>query len=463
MFGRKPKWNLDRLKTCLTEAEGAILKGRGPSADSIAALRELSSVPDTLLARAHEESGRVAGHVMLALLRRGKIHWNQVDALLAATEGGKDASLSRDMLAYLQTANQIAERMVSRGLHKVNAPDIAGSADDLKALIEAAMQRHPEARSLNILLGGVVSLTDREAARDLFRRATRGGRNAMATSIFDEGAHTYMNRVEVEAGSDRIVIDGLPAAIRAALNDRPAAYAAPEVELLFSVDVGFLEIYGPNWFSLAPYLMGEGQGLVMGVIGEPDRVAAVIAESREMIVRLARFHRLPDPEGYARAFAFVPITPPAGVGELKTLYACSRYLMAAPLLEASGRPVLLLDADYSVRDPIQPYIKVLKSGRVGVSPSVGLGALWPWRRHMAGIGWFTPTEDARRFLGHVSDYVGAGLALSPSWTLDQNALTYAVEMTHDVELLNVRLAENPFAQDRIRTVFEKAWRARIVT
>lgn len=463
MFGlgskaKAAKWNLGRLKAAMAELEGALMKKRAVSPNTILALAEMADLPDGLRPRAAQEHGRVAGHVMTTALREASLHWSQLDSIRGqVVKAGGKHDLSHDLLAYLTACGRIIEALNAAGTHRGDIRDFQRSSGVMLDVIEEVAKDYPDARSLNILRGGVASLSDRDAARRYYAEATRLGEDGMATSIYDLGAHTYFSHDEVVAKRSPQLVEAASANVASALAERPSSHD-PKVNLLWSVDVGFLEIYGPYWFGLAPYLMRQGMGFVFAVVGEPERVAAVVDESRALIEHLARFHRLPDPSSYARAFTFVQVDLPPGVGQAKTFYACARMLVAERLLDVSDRPVLMLDADFTAHDPVDAYVRQLEGADVGISTIRGLGHLWPWRRTIANVLWLKPGPSSRKLLTHASDYISAGLEMTPSWTLDQNALSYAVEMMGDTPMLNVQGLRRPFAQDKIRGIFEAAWR-----
>ena len=456
--GNAAIWNLARLKAATAELEAALMKNRAVSPETILALAQTADLPDALRPRAAQEHGRVAGHVMTTALRGVSIHWSQLDGIARqVSKAGGPHDLSHDLLAYLLACSKIIETLKTTGLHRGDTGDFQRSSDVLVGIIDQVAKDYPDARSLNILRGGVASVSDRDAARRYYAEAIRLGEDGMATSIYDLGAHTYFSHDEVMANRSAEMVEAVSANVAPALAERPSSHD-PQVNLLWSVDVGFLEIYGPYWFGLAPYLMRQGMGFVFAVVGEADRVAAVVEESRALIEQLARFHRLPDPSSYARAFTFVQVDLPPGVGQAKTFYACARMLVAERLLDAGDRPVLMLDADFTAHDPVEPYVRQLSAADLAVSTIRGLGVLWPWRRTIANVVWLKPCADSRKLLSHASDYITAGLGTTPSWTLDQNALSYAVEMMGDTPILNAQDVRRPFAQDKIRGPFEAVWR-----
>ncbi|RYD29860.1 MAG: hypothetical protein EOP57_01070 [Sphingomonadales bacterium] len=273
----------------------------------------------------------------------------------------------------------------------------------------------------------------------------------MATSVFDLGAHTYVDEGDLlDPGEGPEA-----AAITQALvgTDRPTLGY-----LVISADVDFLRLYGPQWFSFAALLQTEGLGLVIAVIGPGDEVTRLIEQSREMIARIGRF-RHEDGGRTADAVIFVPLPDPR-TPEAKTYYACARHLIALPLIEATGAPVLIVDADQAVEKSVEPFVRGLARHDVGVIGARGLGGIWPWRRHMAGSGWFNATLGGQAVLRTIGRYIRANLHRAPSWTLDQNAVSFALEAHPEATLHIDGSSASPFIQPSVRSQQEKLWRAR---
>lgn len=452
------QWSLRRLKSVSAELQAGLMKGVELSPDTLAALSEMTSIPDDLIPRAAHESGRVSGHVMGVVLRRGRIAWPILDRMIKAVKVNEaSAGLARDLVAYLKTAQRLDRHVAVNKLVRSPEAEFPPHVGELQRIVDQGEAEFPGARSLAILRGGVLSLTDRKAAREQYAEATALGPVGMATSVYDLGAHTYFSGPEVWA---RRRVEETPLgleALRAALTARPSPYHRPWLNLIWSVDPGFLRIYGPYWFNLAPYLMNEGIGVIMIVVGDPRVSAPVIAEARELIARTAWFHGLPSADSYAQAFAFVPVAVLEDVAEAKTFYASARYLMAATVIRETGVQAMILDADQSVRDPIGPFVRALKKADVGVTRSRGLAVLWPWRRNMAGTAWFAANEASLTYLARVRDYISAGLHLSPSWTLDQNAISFALEQAPELRVDDMAARARPLFQDKVRTVFERTY------
>ena len=451
-------WNLRRLKTTYEEVEAALLKNQPPSPATLERLARVGHMPDPLRERAATESGRVVGHVLAATLRRGKVHWDALTPLVEVVRPNpQDSGLARDMIAYLagiRAINRYMSAEMTRGSETFFRPHVPA----LRDVVGRVDRWLPGTRALKILKAGLVSLDDRSAARSLYAEALEEGWNGMASSIFDLGAHTYLSGPEVWSRR-RNPEEALPSeAVRQALARRRPPYDRAWINLVWSVDPGFLRIYGPMWFNIAPYLLNEGIGMIMVVAGPQGPRGLAIDEARDLIARSARFRNLPDADAYADAVTFVEVEVPSWVGETKTYYASARYLAALPILEATGKPILIADVDQTLRDPLGPFLKKLKDADVAIPRSRGLALLWPWRRNMAGTGYFAPTNASLGVLKRIRDYITAGLAEDPSWTLDQNALAFALEEASGVNVLDLYDTPRPLHQDNVRTIFEKTWR-----
>lgn len=452
-------WNLRRLKTTYAEIEAALLKNVAPSPETLERLAHVGEMPEALRERSATESGRVVGHVMHIALARGRVHWPQLSTLQTLVE--KDlarAGLGGELIAYLAGVRALQQALGLERSQKGTEDDVRSVRTDLSEALGAVERRYPEARSLKILRAGVVSLDDRAAAADLYAEATAAGWAGMASSVYDLGAQTYLSGPEVWSRR-RVSDEALPReAVLNALSGRPAPYNRAWVNLVWSVDPGFLRIYGPMWFNLAPYLLNDGIGMIFVVAGEPGARDQAVAEARELITRMADYRILPGPERYGAAVAFIGVDVPEWVGEAKTFYASARYLAAPAILEATERPVMILDADQTLREPLGPYVRRLMKMDAGITRSRGLALMWPWRRNMAGTAFFNATPGGQALLTKIGHYITAGLGQDPSWTLDQNALAFAMESAGEAAIADLNATARPLHQDRIRTVFEKTWR-----
>lgn len=368
--------------------------------------------------RALREADWTASHILAAQAERKALHWD----VLRGLEPGD--GLFRDMYALLSFFMEGDDifRAIARepraGVER-RAPELLAVLDRVEAALPSGAHAMNRAR--------IASLFSRTEAAPLFAEAS-------FKTYFDNGAHTYLADVA----------EARPAPLGAEI----PAPGADGVTLVLSMDPRFLRFYAPYWFNLAPFLARDGYRFLFLVIGEGAEEA--IAESRDLLSHMVRFRGLTPVE----PVTFVPVPVPEGVGETKTFYACARFLHAAEIVEQTGRPILIIDADMVMKEPLGSMLAALAPYDFARPCSGGASALSPWRREVANTVFVNATDGGRRVLDRLSSYALAGLASSKSWMLDQNALSYATE---DVEasLFDVSQISRPLYQERHRNMFER--------
>lgn len=110
---------------------------------------------------------------------------------------------------------------------------------------------------------------------------------------------------------------------------------------------------------------------------------------------------------------------------------------------------------------IQDYIKFLGKYDLSLPFSAGTMVLLPWRRIMAGNVFLKNNTSSREFMGYVRSYILDNINSEFTWTLDQNALTYAYEKVKEtnekIKIINSYLFERPMNQPKpkLRVLLEK--------
>ena len=144
---------------------------------------------------------------------------------------------------------------------------------------------------------------------------------------------------------------------------------------------------------------------------------------------------------------------------IKSFSATARFINASYFMETFNSNLLILDADMFLTDDLTNYLNGIKKYDITIAFSQSVTATLPWRRVMAGNIYLTNNEKARRFIDITSDYIVDNLKETQSWTLDQNALSYAYENIFDyypeISFGNVYKFNRPFAHPQIRTYIER--------
>ena len=98
--------------------------------------------------------------------------------------------------------------------------------------------------------------------------------------------------------------------------------------------------------------------------------------------------------------------------------------------------VYIMDADLIIKNNIITYFKNMSKIKedIVIPGPVCYPVPYPWRRYTAGNVYIKSNQKIKKFLDTVFLYCIHGLQLSNSWTLDQNALTYALSVTKDLAI-----------------------------
>ncbi|GMA32712.1 hypothetical protein [Litorihabitans aurantiacus] len=350
---------------------------------------------------------------------------------------------------HLHAGLTLLEAALGAGLEDaLDARDVGGVRTAVVARARAeGWSDEPSAAAVELMLGRLASVTDRDEAAAHLRRAEDLGATALAGSFaFDRGAATYVTATEVERGTD-----DLAAEVRGGLVHVDAREPGSELALLVSADETFLRIYAPQLVHLAQQLPHVD---VVVLLCGADDPSALAAEVGTYATALAALNRSGRPENI-----HVVATPvPAAVAEVRTFYACARFLAVRRLLERYPR-LYLMDADLTVTADPTAYLERLADLPLAFHHSRGLPALWPWRRYAAGNVAVNRDVLATGALTHLERYLGHGLARSGSWTLDQNALAYVAERCPDVAQ-RLNHGRRPFSQIAFRSTWERTYARR---
>ena len=403
---------------------------------------------DLVAARASEPArtatalGTLERHAIEGLAGPGGIaRLGGIRHALADTTGalGPEGAFLLAELTLLEAALEagLEEALESRDVDAVRAAVVARAGS-------AGWGDDASAAAVELMLGRLASLVDRDAAAAHLRRAEQLGAGELGgVFAFDRGAATYATAAEVEGDPS-----GLTAEIHAGIV--PVAQRPPgsDLALLVSVDEAFFRIYAPQLIHLAQQL--PGVDLVLLLCGSADP-AALAAEVETYAAALASLNRSGRPSNL-----HVVATPvPGGVAEARTFYACARFYAVRAMLERYPR-LYLMDADLTVTADPTAFLDRLADVPLAFPRSRGLPALWPWRRFAAGNVAVNRDVLATDALDHLEAYLSHGLTRSGSWTLDQNALAYVAERSPDaVQRLNH--GRRPFAQIAFRSTWERTF------
>jgi hypothetical protein len=298
----------------------------------------------------------------------------------------------------------------------------------------------------------LASARDRAQAAQLFRSATAENPDFAAASFRDQYAFTYFDEGSIEAAGAQIAERRTALAADHELLSEPRQGRQEGALLLFSCDPAYFASHFPYWASAVQYLHNLNIKLHFVLIGDSGRVAELVEKSTEVARSLARL-RGGDATLAVDRVSFSRVAVPESVNMPQTFYACARYLLARELRQRVDGQVVILDIDMMLRADPAPFIgrlRDLMGSRLSTATAPGLASLIPARRHLAGVFPVPEGELGERVMQDLEDYIHLGLSSPISWTLDQNAITYAVERAVERHGLGVSLSTHeigqPFAQ-----------------
>jgi hypothetical protein len=432
------------------------------AADELAAALESGGrAPDAIL-RAADGDPRCApelARLVYVLVTRlwsapGRIDLAAVGELRERAEPGSQVATALDVVSLWG----VVDRYVAR--HDLRHADYPAVSAHGPALLDAvdAHPAAPDAHAKLMLRAMLTSAFDRPAAARLFAAARACGPAVGGAIGLHDGSATYFAPAQLAAA------EGAIAGRRDALTlvgAAPEAAGEDDTLLLFSCDPVFFAAYFPYWAFAAEYLKARRLHLHFILAGgEPDRIVDRASAVLGGIADLRGFSR------HGANVSFSAAAVPDYVAEPRTFYACARYLFARRLAAGFGGRVVIADVDMALREDPAAFLANLRQPRLETRFSVvvsrGTASVMPWRRYMAGTLIVPRAEPGATAMRLLEDYILAGLDRQPSWTLDQNALTYTVERlvaAHGADvILDTRSLKRPFAQETVRRLYESEQR-----
>ena len=263
----------------------------------------------------------------------------------------------------------------------------------------------------NMIAGKLLSfLGNRVGAIERFEKIRNFNDDFVMKLKIDQGVYTYTG-LEASKYDERNQIRFLSSTVPT----RP-------LTLLVSLDTNFLRLYGVNILFTASVL--KKYHFHLHVIGERAEAEKLIEETVELFDVINNYRKVVSP---VVAPTFSTEEVPDNIPDAKTYYACSRYIHADTFMDHFSSDLYILDADLFFSDDPGDYFDKLAKHDISLPFSRGVQCLCPWRRILAGNVYLKNNLLSRQFVRIVSDYILQNIRKDVSWTLDQNALTYAYE------------------------------------
>lgn len=199
----------------------------------------------------------------------------------------------------------------------------------------------------------------------------------------------------------------------------------PGTTILYSANITFLRQYLPRILYYASALPNYRYHIHL--VDEKIRCEEFIADSEELLRVILKMRQVP--RNVIRIhWSHEPL--PLDIGNPKTYYACARFLHADKILDRYGTPVWIQDADLFPTGPTDVFDTRLQEVDVMLNRVKMLHGLVPWKRFLAGSVYVADSAEGRSFLSESVRYIESFLGVKASWTLDQNALDWAMEESH---------------------------------
>lgn len=226
------------------------------------------------------------------------------------------------------------------------------------------------------------------------------------------------------------------------------------VTILLSMDAQFLKYYSIQLFYSIIAL--RNHHFHFHIVDYNNTSNDAIKEAKSLYENLIDYIR---PKSPITAPTFSYEIYPELVKDSKTYYACSRYVIAKNIMNQNDNDIFIMDADFFINDELETYLSKITAHDISIPFSPALLSLFPWRRIMAGYVFLKNNSKSHEFLNLVRTYIINNLDKENSWTLDQNALTYAYEKIYDIcpdiNIGNSNKYDIPMSQPLLRKLIER--------
>jgi hypothetical protein len=294
---------------------------------------------------------------------------------------------------------------------------------------------HDISAKLNIQ-GQLASIINRDTAASLFN-SKKLDKKLVSEFYLDMGLCTYFSDADIY---------GVDSNHEFSLHKMHINKNGGGISMLVSFDIVFASMYLPLLVHYARNLPDINfHFLLIGNEKEQKRFSLVLnalVRAQAMCINQKSLTNI--------SFSFTDV--PNWVKNIKTFYACSRFLFADKLLEYFSK-IYIMDADIHFLDNPANFFNLLKGKKIAFPINSKLGFIAPWRRCMAGNFYIEKDESTYQFLTDIKLYITRGLLNEYSWMLDQNAIAYAFEKSK-FGITDLNIFERPITQLKINTLFE---------
>lgn len=284
------------------------------------------------------------------------------------------------------------------------------------------------------------------------------GKRNLAIKAFNkshEFEENYIKSMKIDIGSYTYtsIVDGINYTPEIVFHDSLIENRTG-ITILLSMDAQFLKYYSIQLFYSIIAL--RNYHFHFHIVDYNNTSNDAIKEAKSLYENLIDYIR---PKSPITAPTFSYEIYPEFVKDSKTYYACSRYVIAKNIMNQNDNDIFIMDADFFINDELETYLSKITAHDLSIPFSPALLSLFPWRRIMAGYVFLKNNSKSHEFLNLVRTYIINNLDKENSWTLDQNALTYAYEKIYDIcpdiNIGNSNKYDIPMSQPLLRKLIER--------
>ena len=354
-----------------------------------------------------------------------------------------------DYLDYFLAALELLECALDNGLFEIIADSDRTKLKPLMQKLDNCASKYqsvPAQVSALNQFGKIYSLIDRSAAADCFRLMKEKDQDNLVPYFYsDMGSQTYYSQRDILDSEAEDRTNTICGSLRWLSPEKPGD---SEFGILISVDSNFFRIYAWLIYFYAQQLPSVDFNVL--ICGDQAEAEQLISDGDRFVEGLNTLNR----SGIPTNINFLRIPVPDFVVQPKTFYASARFYAARPLLDVYPR-LYLMDADLMFTEDPTRFFERIKDIPFAAPENLGLTYLSPWRRYLAGNIPLNRSILGTDFMNDLLNYTSHGLSAQQSWMLDQNAITYAVELNFPDTSVSLNSFNRPLFPPKFRSTWEQ--------
>jgi len=354
-----------------------------------------------------------------------------------------------DYLDYFTAALELLECALDNGLCEIIADTDHTKLKPLMQRLDSCASEYqsiPAQISALNQFGKIYSLIDRSAAADCFRlMKVKDQGNLVPYFYSDMGSQTYYSQRDILDSEAEDRTSAICESLRWISPEKPGD---KDLGVLISVDSNFFRIYAWLIYYYAQQLPEIDFNVL--ICGDQAEAEQLLSDGDRFVEGLNALNR----SGVPTNINFLRIPVPSFVVQPKTFYASARFYAARTLLDVFPR-LYLMDADLMFTEDPTRYFDRIKDIPFAAPENLGLTYLSPWRRYLAGNIPLNRSILETDFMDDLLNYTSHGLSARQSWMLDQNAITYAVELNFPDTSVSLNSFNRPLFPPKFRSTWEQ--------